>query len=532
MDTDMPDDGAAAWQNWEAPQSVPGGGAHPTIRLAGGMLDVTATEAEHALTGSGMPIFQRGQALVRPYRSEVPASRGRTTVAAGLSQMSLPAMIDKLCQVAVWEKFDSRSKDWRRINPPAEVAAVVMSRSGEWTFRPIAGIITTPTLRPDGTLLTEPGYDPLTRLFHAADPSMDVRSRIPNAPTRADAEAALADLQYLIQNFPTVNETDVAVALSALISPVVRGACGVAPMHAFRASTAGTGKTYLVDVASTIATGRPCPVATVAKSEEETEKRLVGLLLAAFPLVCLDNVNGELGGDLLCQAIERPIIQIRPLGSSEIMEIESRATIYATGNSLRVRGDMTRRTLIANLDAGVERPELRQFDFDPVEEVLADRGRYVAAVLTIVMAHAQAGFPGNVGPLGSFQDWSRYVRGALVWLGCADPCASMEDAREDDPELNDLRELLAAWRADFGPVGSFTCAEIIDMVGEQYDDGTFRNPKMREIATRVAGGRNGYDGRKLGVFLRQKEGRIVNGIRLRKNGMAGGGIVRWQVAAV
>jgi putative DNA primase/helicase len=342
----------------------------------------------------------------------------------------------------------------------------------------------------------------------------------------------------LLQGFPTVSEVDQAVALSALISPVVRGALGVVPMHAFRASTAGTGKTYLVDVVSTIATGRPCPVATVAQSEEETEKRLAGLLLAAFPLICLDNVNGELGGDLLCQAIERPIVQIRPLGTSDIIEIETRASIFATGNSLRVRGDMTRRSLVCNLDAGVERPELRSFDFDPVEEVLTNRSAYVGAVLTIVLAHAAAGFPGAKTPLASFQEWSRYVRGALMWLGCADPCASMEEAREDDPELSELVELLDAWRSEFGTVGSFTVPEIISMVSERYADeedgrpGGFRHPRMREFVARIANMRGAMDGRKLGLSLRAKEGRIVQGHRLRRNGKGHGNVFRWNVYAV
>ena len=100
----------------------------------------------------------------------------------------------------------------------------------------------------------------------------------------------------------------------------------MAPLHAFRASTAGTGKSYLADLVSLIATGRPCPVMAVAEKDDETEKRLIGLLLAGFPIVSLDNVNGELGGDLLCQAIERPLIRARPLGGSDIVEIENRAS--------------------------------------------------------------------------------------------------------------------------------------------------------------------------------------------------------------
>ena len=508
----------------------------PVIRVINGLLHETSSLGEAALITLGLPIYQRGRSLVRPISSEVPASRGRTTIAAGLATIAVAAMTDQLCRAAIWEKYDGRAKAWLRIDPPEKIACTILSRVGDWRFPAIAGVITTPTLRPDGSLLTSRGYDAMTRLYHVQDKLLDLR-RFPAHPTRDDALKALADLQYLLKNFPTVNETDHCVALSALISPVVRGAAPVVPMHAFRASTAGTGKTFLVDVASAIATSRPCPVATVAKSEEETEKRLAGLLLAGFPLICLDNVNGELGGDLLCQAIERPLVQIRPLGTSDIIEIESRATIFATGNMLRVRGDMTRRTLIANLDAGLERPELRSFDFNPLETVLTDRARYVAAAIIIVLAHAQAGFPCDISPLASFNEWSRYVRSALIWLGCADPCASMEDAREDDPELGELRELLDAWRNEFGIDLAPTVGEIIGMIGERFPDeqdgaaGAHKFPRMRELLTRTCTMRNGVDSMRMSNLFRAKEGRIVMGHKLRKAAKAGN-VVRWQVRPV
>ena len=84
-------------------------------------------------------------------------------------------------------------------------------------------------------------------------------------------------------------------------------------MHIIRAHTAGTGKSYLVVVASTIATGRDCPVITPGRTMEETEKRLGALLLAGVSMISLDNVNGELGGDMLCQVTERPLVRVRIL---------------------------------------------------------------------------------------------------------------------------------------------------------------------------------------------------------------------------
>jgi putative DNA primase/helicase len=170
------------------------------------------------------------------------------------------------------------------------------------------------------------------------------------------------------------------------MTPVLRGAMAVAPMNAIRAYSPGTGKSHLVDVAAAISTGRHCPVITPGKSEEEMGKTPRSLLRDGVSIVSLDNVNGDLGGDLLCQLTERPIVRIRILGQSKAPEFECRSSIFATGNNLVVVGDMTRRTLLCTLDAVVERPELRQFDFDPVERALAHRTQYLAAIFTIVRA--------------------------------------------------------------------------------------------------------------------------------------------------
>src|SRR5208283_2009182 len=155
----------------------------------------------------------------------------------------------------------------------------------------------------------------------------------------------------------------------------------------------GTGKSYLWDIVSYIATGKPCPVISVSKEEPEIEKRLVGMLLAGVPLVSIDNINGTLGSDLLCQAVERPVVMVRGLGKSTMYEIEACATFLSNGNNITITADTTRRTVMTNLDSGVERPELREFKFDPRERVLQNRGAYIAACLTIVRHYMLIGYP-------------------------------------------------------------------------------------------------------------------------------------------
>jgi putative DNA primase/helicase len=403
----------------------------------------------------------------------------------------------------------------------------------------IAGVITTPTMRPDGSILSAPGYDPITRLFHVADPAL-VMPSIPNRPTREDADRALDYLSRLLAGFPFVDVVaDRAVALAALITPVVRGAMPVAPLFAIRATTAGTGKSYLVDLASAVSTGRLCPVISAGKDEVETEKRLGGLLLEGFPILSLDNVNGELGGDFICQAVERPLVRVRRLGVSDITEVESRATMYATGNGLRIQGDLVRRTLLCTLDANVERPELREFDTDPVQMVLDDRGRYVAAALTIVRAFQVSG-AATLKPLASFEQWSDTVRSALAWLECGDPCATMETARDEDPELAELREIMTLWTDAIGS-DEVTCRKAIEIAtsvgpkidddgeADQYGPSVPRHPDFANALLGVAASRGVIDSARLGNWLTGQKGRIVDGLRFERAGTTGGS-ARWKVA--
>lgn len=390
----------------------------PVITIKAGEHSAVADRAEKTLLTAGVPFFQRSNSLVRPIIETVDAAHGRKTKVAQLVRIDATYLRDMLGRVASWRKFNWKKQEMQ-IDPPVEIGATILSRVGEWTFPAIAGVISTPTMRPDGSLLTEPGFDPVTRLLLVEPPSMPA---IPDAPTRKDALAALALLEELLIEFPFKDEVARSVALSAIITPVVRGAFPVAPMHSASAPTAGSGKSYLFDNASAIAIGQIMPVMAAGRNEEETEKRLGAALLSGQPLISIDNVNGQLKGDALCQMIERPVVEVRILGKSERVRIEARGTtIYCTGNNIVVVGDLCRRTITVALDPKMERPELRDFKANPVEKILADRGSYIAAALIVCRAYVVAGQPKKAQRLASFEGWSDTVRSALIWLEKADP---------------------------------------------------------------------------------------------------------------
>ena len=326
----------------------------PVIRLEAGALHQTATDAEKALLAAATPLYARGGEIVRPIVEEVAAFKGRRTKVVRLKPATADMLRDLLCRAARCEKYSARQRKFVATDPPYEVAKIILARDGEWSFQRLTGVVTTPTLRPDGSILSAPGYDAGTGLLLLAPPPMP---EIPRRPSRADAMGALALLDDLLEEFPFVNDADRSVALSALITPVARGAMQVAPLHAVTAPMAGTGKCYVIDIASAIATGEVAPVIAAGRHEEETEKRLAAELMTGQPIISIDNLNGDLGGDFLCQAIERPIIKPRVLGLSETRRIENTVTLFGNGNNIRLsrRPGPPRYPLLARRQPGAAR---------------------------------------------------------------------------------------------------------------------------------------------------------------------------------
>jgi hypothetical protein len=495
----------------------------PMIQVKDGELSLLATSAEEMLIAAGTPLYQRGGTLVRPIIETVDASRGRKTKVAQLKVLDSVYTRDLMSRHAVWMKWDGRAKRLVRTNAPMEIASMMLARAGDWTFPAIAGVISTPTMRPDGSLLTEPGYDESTRLLLVEPPPLPP---IPDRPTRDDAIAALKLLEGLLKGFPFVDDVARACALSAIVTPVVRGAFPVAPLHASRAPTAGSGKSFLWDVVAAIAIGQLMPVMSTGADETEMEKRLGTAMMTGQPLISIDNISKELGGDALCQIIERPVVEIRILGRSERVRIEARGTtLFATGNNFVIVGDVCRRIIITNLDPEMERPELRQFKFDPVELVLNDRGKYIAAALTICRAYIVAGKPDCAPRLASFEGWSDAVRSSLIWLGKADPVKSMENARAEDPERLELNAMMEGWGAAIG-VGIGVRVRLASALSagaetHRQHDGADLEPAhpefhatLQAMALRETGKRGQMpDATMLGNYLRKVKGRVLNGKR-------------------
>jgi hypothetical protein len=507
-------------------------GNRPLVRIRAGQMPETIDEAEAALIGAGLGFYQRGSIVVRPAMVPVAISGGRQIDAPRLVHVKAHHMAEAFTKAAHWERFDMRAGDWISTDCSQRLAETYLAREGQWRLPVLTGIINAPTLREDGSILDQPGYDAQTGLLF--DPQGERFPLLPREPDRDTALRALGFLRDLIGSFPFVTPADRSVALSAIMTTLIRRSLPTAPLHGFNAPTAGTGKSMLVDLASIIATSRPAPVIAQGKSEEEMEKRLGSALIAGDVMIAIDNCEEPLGGELLCQAMTQTSLKVRILGSSINAEVPSNATVFATGNNLTLAGDMTRRAIRATLDAGVERPELRAFDRDPLALVVAHRGDYVTAGLTILRAFHIAGRPSQTVPLGSFTAWSGWVRDALIWLGEADPCETMEGMRGADPKLEALTAALEEWRSVIG-TDRVTVREIIERAAAQqtplFGKAEFVNPEFREALLRVAGEGGAINGTRLGKWLSQHQNRVVAGHRIIAAGTTGNR-ARWQLDVV
>jgi putative DNA primase/helicase len=111
----------------------------------------------------------------------------------------------------------------------------------------------------------------------------------------------------------------------------------------------------------------------------------------------------------------------------------------------------------------------------------------------------------------------------------------MEAARDDDPELADLREVIGLWHAALGPDG-YTVRDVVTQIGckeesKMGEPTEYRFPDLRDALLRLFGERGEVNTNRMGRWLLSREGRIVGGLRIKRGvSEAHGGVVRWTVA--
>jgi hypothetical protein len=388
---------------------------------------------------------------------------------------------------------------FKRCAAPIALVRTLKQRRLRLRLPALVGIVNCPYIKANGELLTEPGFDQKTGILYAAGGA--TFPSVPNRPTKGDAERAMARLRRLNATFDFVTPDDEAVALSLILTAISRPAMPFAPLHGFTAPVAGAGKSMLVDIASILATGHEAGVTALNGNLEEAHKHLSALLMRGDQIISLDNCEHPLEGVLLNQTMTQARLELRVLGESKLITARCASVVAATGNNLVVKGDMTRRALIGKLDPKVARPELREFDYDPIDDAKTNRCELVTAALTVLRAYHVAGRPNRIPPLDSFREWSKTVREPLLWLNAGDPVKTMERTRKTDPVLRSLRGVMRAWFETFR-VSPATAR----MAAAEADS----RQTLHDALIAIVGRAGKIDGRMLGNWLAKHSDRVVD----------------------
>jgi hypothetical protein len=416
---------------------------------------------------------------------------------------------------------------------PAYIAAAIMAKNGSREFRKLTAVTTAPTLRPDGSILDEPGHDASTGLMYV---SMEAcPPTVPLTPTPQQALDALALLWQPLRLFPFVDDVARGVTFAAMLAACLRPSLPTCPATGFDAPAAGTGKTLLAKCVGALATGGEVAVLPPTNDEDECRKRLFAALRGGAKVLLWDNVREPLGNSVLDSFLTSGLFADRVLGVSENVELPNRALFIVSGNNLVLTGDTHRRVLLARLDAELESPFKREFDFDPLQQVCAQRQQLVVAALTIVRAYITAGRPKSAkGRIASFELWDDLVRQPLCWLAgiaagrsdlptFADPALAIDRAESANPETTKLSALLNAWLKAFGKRSATPKQAILAATASFNPD-----EALFDALDEIAGQHGKLNVRILGRWLERHSDRLCDGLRLKLAGKVHG-LKHWVV---
>lgn len=506
------------------------------IEYASGQMSRMRRELEHAMQKT---TYQLGEALARVIN--VPRkdpSEDEITYITRIDPLSVDSALSEAEEVSSWYKFKEDKKTGNLleipINAPLDVVRQLLAWK-KWKLSLISGVVNCPVMRANGSIIDKPGYDKQTGLYAYFNPNEF--PKVNQNPTDREIQAAYELLKNVLMEFPfkeDVNEDNPelptkqvsrAVAISMLLTPLIQSCLDNIPFFAITSPVPGTGKSYLADLVSIILCGSKSDFMNFIPDEVEFEKAIFAKLLEGAQCCLIDNIDRPLNSQKLNSVLTQERMSGRILGLSKSASVSTKCLFMATGNNLEISADFTRRTLLCTLDANTERPAERTFKNANLHKwTLKHRGQIVHAGLTILRGHCVAGFPGERGltPFGSFNKWSKWVRGAVVWLGEDDPCNSQNAIRESDSERQQFLDVLNAWHEAYKNSSNQwrTAKDILEPP---------INPELKTaLESAVPYGRE-LNTRALGKWLKKNKGRIIDKKQIVGKLDTDSKIMRWRV---
>lgn len=426
----------------------------PRIRVIEGELQAMVDACQVVLADTGL-FFQSGGLIKKVIVDPI------TGRAAAVLQNDADLML-ALSSAADWERSEAKNgvAAWRRCNPHPTCIRLLTQAQTYAHLPALRAIARQPVIDEQGRLVSVAGYDPQSQLYCAFDPAKFARPE----PTEAHARTALARLLHLLREFHFVGNRDMAAALSAIFTAVLRACLGRAPGYHFNAPSSGSGKSLLSDVTARFASPGEPPKVSFPRTEDEATKVVLAALIDGPAVIDFDDMSTDWRPfGAINRLLTSSTMTDRILGASKMATVSTDVLVLGSGNNTGPTGDLNRRVIVIDLDPGDENPATLRYEDDPLREIEANREAYVADVLLIVETWIAAGEPrANLCPIATYGGrWSDFCRQTLVWLGLEDPALGLFDQLKDDPDKAALSRLLRAWHAQLGEK-SMTLRALLD----------------------------------------------------------------------
>jgi hypothetical protein len=333
----------------------------------------------------------------------------------------------------------------------------------------------------------------------------------------------------LLGDFPFVDDASRANAMALLMTPIVRPMIdGNVPLALLDKPGAGTGASLLAEVISVIATGRMGAMMSAPHEDDEWRKEITSMLLDGATFILIDNVVGRLRAASLARALTGATWKDRILGKNVSVELPQRAIWLATGNNLRIGGDLARRSYWIRLDAKVARPYLREasgFRHLLPQWAIEQRGSLLAAALTLGVGWVAAGRPAvKTAAIGGFTPWAETVGGILAFAGIDGFLANASALYEQiDEEASAWDAFIAVWFSIF----TDTPMRVAEVEMEVRREGS----PLREALPGDL--QSALDAKKfaasLGYALRARRDQVIGDFRLERVEEKHVKLARWRV---
>ena len=148
---------------------TPAPGARRIVRVYDGDKSSMLDEVEEELVRyQGFGLYQRGGQIVRATLIRTADADNRSTLIWRLAPVNSAHLFEVFTRIIEFQKYDGRRKAWIPTDCPSQIPVMYESRR-HWQVPTLLGVVHTPQLRADASLVEASGYDPDTRLLFKFD---------------------------------------------------------------------------------------------------------------------------------------------------------------------------------------------------------------------------------------------------------------------------------------------------------------------------------------------------------------------------